>query len=93
VPERNQPKPGKQRIAIAGATGRVGSALTKLLASDPVDVVALSRRPDAAGLPTGVTVAAIDFDQPKTLENVLRGTDRLFIAHGTSSSRSPTRSP
>jgi NAD(P)H dehydrogenase (quinone) len=84
MPEKNQPKPGKPRIAIAGATGRVGSALTKLLASDPVDVVALSRRPDAAGLPTGVTVAAIDFDQPKTLENALRGTDRLFIAHGTS---------
>src|ERR1700722_8365615 len=84
MPEKNQPTLGKQRIAIAGATGRVGSALTKFLASDPVDVVALSRRPDAAGLPTGVTVAAIDFDQPKTLENALRGTDRLFISHGTS---------
>jgi NAD(P)H dehydrogenase (quinone) len=84
MPEENQPTPSKQRIAIAGATGRVGSALTKLLASDPVDVVALSRRPDAAGLPTGVAVAAIDFDQPKTLEDALRGSDRLFIAHGTS---------
>src|SRR5580704_10472591 len=84
MPEKNQPKSGKQRIAIAGATGRVGSALTKFLASDPVDVVALSRRPDAAGLPTGVTVAAIDFDQPKTLQNALRGTDRLFVSHGTS---------
>jgi NAD(P)H dehydrogenase (quinone) len=84
MPEKNQPTPGKQRIAIAGATGRVGSALTSLLASDPVDVVALSRRPDAAGLPTGVTVAAIDFDRPKTLEDALSGADRLFIAHGTS---------
>jgi NAD(P)H dehydrogenase (quinone) len=46
--------------------------------------VALSRRADSAGLPTGVTVAAIDFDQPKTLEDALRGADRLFIAHGTS---------
>ncbi len=44
MPEENQPMPGNQRIAIAGATGRVGSALIKLLASDPVDVVALSRR-------------------------------------------------
>jgi NAD(P)H dehydrogenase (quinone) len=84
MPEKNQPIPVKQRIAIAGATGRVGSALTSLLASDPVDVVALTRRSDAAGLPTGVTVAAIDFDRPKTLEDALRGADRLFIAHGTS---------
>jgi NAD(P)H dehydrogenase (quinone) len=82
--EKNQPTPFKPRIAIAGATGRVGSALTSLLASDPVDVVALSRRPDAAGLPCGVSVAAIDFDRPKTLEDALRGADRLFISHGTS---------
>jgi NAD(P)H dehydrogenase (quinone) len=57
----------KPRIAIAGATGRVGSTLTSLLASDPVELVALTRRPDAAQLPSGVTLAAIDFDQPKTL--------------------------
>ena len=93
MPEKNQPKPGKQRIAIAGATGRVGSALTKLLASDPVDVVALSRRPDAAGLPTGVTVAAIDFDQPKTLENVLRELIASSSPTERHPSRSPTRSP
>ena len=84
MPEKNQSTPHRPRIAIAGATGRVGSTLTSLLASDPVDVMALSRRPDAAGLPAGVTVAAIDFDQPKTLEEALRGADRLFIAHGTS---------
>jgi NAD(P)H dehydrogenase (quinone) len=84
MPEKNQPAPGRQRIAVAGATGRVGLALTSLLASDPVDVVALSRRPDAAGLPEGVAVAAVDFDHPKTLEDALRGADRLFIAHGTS---------
>ena len=84
MPEKNQPIPRKPRIAVAGATGRVGSTLTSLLASDPVEVVALTRRADAAGLPAGVAVAAIDFDRPKTLEDALRGADRLFIAQGTS---------
>jgi len=74
----------RQLIAIAGATGRVGSALTRLLASDPVDIVLLTRRPDAAHLPRGANIAAIDFDQPHTLLEALRGADRLFVAHGTS---------
>ena len=76
--------PQKPRIAIAGATGRVGSTLTNLLASDPVDIAVLTRRPDAAQLPRGVSIAAVDFDHPHTLQDALHGTDRLFIAHGTS---------
>jgi NAD(P)H dehydrogenase (quinone) len=79
-----EPTSGKPRIAIAGATGRVGSTLTSLLASDPVDVVALTRRPDAARLPVGVTAAAVDFDNPKTITDALRGVDRLFVSHGSS---------
>jgi NAD(P)H dehydrogenase (quinone) len=55
-----------------------------LLASDPVDIVALTRRPDATQLPRGVTVAAIDFDQAKTLREALRGADRLFVSHRSS---------
>jgi NAD(P)H dehydrogenase (quinone) len=74
----------KERIAIAGATGRVGSALTSLLASDPVDIVVLTRRPDAAQPANGVTIAAIDFYQPYTLQEALRGADRLFVSHGSS---------
>ncbi|MBP0495131.1 NAD(P)H-binding protein [Pararoseomonas indoligenes] len=74
----------RTRIAVAGATGRVGSTLTGLLASDPVNVVALTRRPDAVQLPSGVATAAINFDQPETLSEALRGTERLFLAHGTS---------
>jgi uncharacterized protein YbjT (DUF2867 family) len=74
----------QSRIAIAGATGRVGSALIHLIASDPVDVVALTRQPEKARLPRGVDVVAINFDEPKTLNDALSGADRLFIAHGTS---------
>jgi NAD(P)H dehydrogenase (quinone) len=84
MPEKNHSLPRKTRIAVAGATGRVGSTLTRLLASDPVELVALSRRADAAGLPAGVSIATIDFDRPKTLLDAVRGADRLFIAQGTS---------
>jgi len=74
----------KPRIAIAGATGRVGSALTMLLGADPVELVALTRQPDAARLPAGVAVAGVDFERPNTLRDALRGVDRLFISQGTS---------
>lgn len=73
-----------QRIAIAGATGRVGSALTSALASDPVEIILLTRRPDAARLVGGVGIAPVDFDQPRTLQDALRGAHRLFVSHGTS---------
>jgi len=44
----------------------------------------LTRRPDAAQMPEGASIAAIDFDQPHTLQDALRGADRLFLSHGTS---------
>lgn len=75
---------GKPRVAVAGATGRVGAALVGNLLHDPVDVLALTRDPDSKRLPAGVALARVDFDTPDTLREALRGTDRLFIAHGTS---------
>jgi len=74
----------KPRIAIAGASGRVGATLTHSLARDPVDVVALTRRPDQAQFPPGVAMAAVDFTLTQTLDDALAGADRLFVAHGTS---------
>lgn len=76
--------PRKSRIVIAGATGRVGSELINLLANDPIEIVALTRQLNCADFRQNVKVTAIDFDNKKTLENALRGADRLFIAHGTS---------
>jgi NAD(P)H dehydrogenase (quinone) len=72
------------RIAVAGATGRVGAALTARLAEDRVNVLALTRKPDEARLSPGVAVAGVDFDEPASLVRALRGVDRLFLAHGTS---------
>ena len=74
----------RSRIAIAGATGRVGFALTKLLAADPVDLVVMTRQPDAGELVKSASVATVDFDRPETLGKALEGADRLFLAHGTS---------
>jgi len=84
IREEIQPASRRPQIAIAGATGRVGATLANLLTSDPVDVTVLTRRSDPAGLPKGARIAAVDFDQRRTLENALRGIDRLFISHGTS---------
>ena len=54
----------------------------------------LGRRTDRAGgvdpqagaerLPSGVSLATVDFDARSTLEDALRGANRLFLAHGTS---------
>ncbi|TPQ29159.1 MULTISPECIES: SDR family oxidoreductase [Cupriavidus] len=76
--------PSNPRIAIAGATGRVGATLTALLAADPIDLVALTRQPSTARLPEGVVTFKVDFKRADMLEGALRGIDRLFIAHGTS---------
>ncbi|WP_244808587.1 NAD(P)H-binding protein [Caballeronia zhejiangensis] len=71
-------------IAIAGATGRVGAALIAGLASEPVDLIALSRKPDPSRFPAHVGQAPVDFDAPVTLAAAMQGVDRLFLAQGTS---------
>ncbi|WP_314946961.1 NAD(P)H-binding protein [Bradyrhizobium cosmicum] len=75
---------GRPRIAVAGATGRVGSALISKLIAEPVELVALTRTPDAQRLPAGISLATVDFDARSTLDDALHGADRLFLAHGTS---------
>lgn len=74
----------RPRIAVAGATGRVGTALLAGLADDPVDVVALSRAATSDRLSSETRVAQVDFDRPETLREALEGAERLFLAHGTS---------
>jgi uncharacterized protein YbjT (DUF2867 family) len=74
----------RPRIAVAGATGRVGATLIANLVNDPVDIVALTRNPDTRDLPAGVALAKVDFDIPATLAGALRGVERLFLSHGTS---------
>lgn len=72
------------RIAVAGATGRVGRRLISQLAQDPVALSALTRQPASMPFPEGVICTKLDFDQPMTLRKALAGIDKLFIAHGSS---------
>ncbi|RJF69841.1 NmrA family NAD(P)-binding protein [Rhodopseudomonas palustris] len=72
------------RIVVAGATGRVGAALTTRMAADPVDLVALTRDVRTDRIPDGVAIATVDFSDVSSLSSALRGADRLFLAHGTS---------
>lgn len=72
------------RIAVAGATGRVGATLIDRLGTDPVDVIALTRQNATAQFASKVAVTTVDFERPATLEEALRGVDKLFVAHGTS---------
>jgi uncharacterized protein YbjT (DUF2867 family) len=75
---------GVRRIAISGASGRVGAALVSSLLNDPVEILALTRDPEAGRFPGGVSLVGVDFDEPSSLLNALSGADRLFLAHGTS---------
>lgn len=72
------------KIAVAGATGRVGAALMAGLAAEPVELLALTRSPGNASLPPAVAARAVDFDAPRTLRDALYGMDRLFLAQGSS---------
>ncbi|WP_027712430.1 SDR family oxidoreductase [Dickeya chrysanthemi] len=81
--QSNTPSP-VLRIAVAGATGRVGSYLINKLSSDPVEIISLTRQKEPENISDRVSFAVVDFDKPSTLEMGLVGVDKLFISHGTS---------
>jgi len=69
-----------KRILVTGATGTVGrQVVSQLLAAD-ARVRALSRNPDAAGLPPGVEVVRGDLTVPADLDGCLDGVDTVFLA-------------
>lgn len=74
-------------IAIAGATGTVGSKLTRLLNGAGLRVRMLSRDPaKAAVLFNGldVEVVGVDFDSASSLRRAFEGADSAFLCTGTS---------
>lgn len=71
------------RIAVVGATGRIGSTLLSKLVDDNVEIVPLSRSASSDRLPRGLVPTIVDFDAPSTLSKALEGVDKVFIAHGT----------
>lgn len=72
----------RSKILVTGATGKVGSALVRLLRDDPsIEVIAGVRSPDKAAH-LGVTVVHLDFDREETLEPAMQGIERVFMMTG-----------
>jgi len=68
-----------KRILVIGATGTVGRPVVSQLLAAGASVRALTRDPDAAGLPPGVEVVRGDLTVPATLEECLNGIDTVFL--------------
>jgi NAD(P)H dehydrogenase (quinone) len=73
-------------LAIAGATGTVGAALTNALLAKGQTVRVLTRDAAKAAAAFGdrVEIAAVDHDEPETLAAAFAGCDRAFLSTGTS---------
>jgi uncharacterized protein YbjT (DUF2867 family) len=67
------------RILIIGATGRVGRQVLSQLPATDVQVRALARNPQTAGLPSHVDVVRGDLTLPETLDGCLDGIDAVFL--------------
>jgi len=67
------------RILIIGATSDVGRQVLSQLPATGVQVRALTRNPDAAGLPPQVEAVRGDLTLPETLDGCLDGIDAVFL--------------
>jgi uncharacterized protein YbjT (DUF2867 family) len=68
-----------KRVLVTGATGNIGREVVAQLSAAGGDVRAMSRRPDIAGLPHGVTAVRGDLSQPDTLDACLDGVEAVFL--------------
>ena len=68
-----------KRILVTGATGRVGRQVVSQLLTTDIRVRALTRNPDAAGLPPEVEVVRGDLTVPEALDECLDGVDAVFL--------------
>lgn len=66
-------------ILVIGATGSVGRQVVSQLLDAGADVRALTRDPEAAGLPAGVEVVRGDLADPGGLDAILEGVDAVFL--------------
>ncbi|MQY10352.1 hypothetical protein SRB5_04590 [Streptomyces sp. RB5] len=80
-------------IAVTGATGNIGRTLVELLTGAGEEIVAVSRRPQPAGLEGGVRWAQADIGTAAGLRPALEGAGALFLLLGgelNSQGESPT---
>lgn len=67
------------RVLVIGATGKIGGQVVSQLASTGAQVRAMTRKPDAAGLPPQIEVMRGDLTFPDTLDRCLHGVDAVFL--------------
>jgi uncharacterized protein YbjT (DUF2867 family) len=66
-------------ILVTGAAGNVGSQVARILTNDGVHVHAISRNPDSANLPAGISTTRGDFTDADVLARAADGADALFL--------------
>ncbi|MFF5392523.1 NAD(P)H-binding protein [Streptomyces sp. NPDC013012] len=66
-------------VLVTGATGSVGRHVVAQLVDAGVPVRALTRNPEAAGLPPQVEVLAGDLTRPESVREALRGVEKLYL--------------
>ncbi len=83
-----------ETVVVAGATGRTGKLVVELLRAQGAKVRGFSRKVDAAraAMPEVEWVTA-DVRDPKSLEGIAKGADRMVIALGSNSFRDPANKP
>jgi uncharacterized protein YbjT (DUF2867 family) len=67
------------RILIIGATGNIGRQVLSLLPANGAQIRALTRDPEAAGLPRQVEAVRGDLTRPETLDECLDGVDAVLL--------------
>ena len=78
------------RVLVAGATGQLGSAITRKLLASGVRVRALARNPEAlASLPQGAEIAAVDLRDLPKLTEACRGVDQIVATANNNMGRGP----
>jgi uncharacterized protein YbjT (DUF2867 family) len=67
------------RILVTGGTGNVGRHVVHQLAAAGARFRAMTRNPEAAGLPPDVELVRGDLTMPETLDRCLRDIDTVFL--------------
>ncbi|KAL7625253.1 hypothetical protein AAE478_004469 [Parahypoxylon ruwenzoriense] len=70
------------KVAVAGASGIVGTVVLRQLLDDGFKVTALTRKGGNHAFPSSVTVAEIDYESPETLVKALEGQDAVVSTVG-----------
>jgi uncharacterized protein YbjT (DUF2867 family) len=68
-----------KRVLITGATGNIGGQVLSQLPATGLNIRALVRNPNTAGLPPHVEAVCGDLTRPETLDACLEGVDTVFL--------------